>query len=264
MSGVQVPGRPFGARPSYEVQLEQFSGPLDVLLYLVRREEMNIYDIPIARITEQYLQLIADIVESDVDRASDFLVMAATLLQIKARMLLPKPPKVEAPDELEAGDEPFDDPRAELVAQLVAYSRFRETAEVLRQRQGEQAKVFSRGQYVESAGERPLEAVDLPDLVAAFQEILREEWSWREVPREEIPLREKLREIGYQLARHPEGVRFTQLFRRGGSRTEIIVTFLAILELIRRKRAVAEQQDRFGEIIIRRAATVGTSTEEEE
>lgn len=252
---VSVPGGlPFG-RHTYEVQLEHFSGPLDLLLFLVRREEVNIYDIPIAMITEQYLVIIADLSSLDIDRASEFLVMAATLLQIKARMLLPKPPPPEP-----AADEAAElDPRAELVAQLVAYSTYKEAAAELHRRELDQRRVFIRGTFAESAGERPLLGVSLDDLVAAFEEILREEWNWREVPREEIPLREKLREISFRLARHPQGVRFRELFSHGGGRLELIVTFLALLELIRQRRAVVAQDELFGEIWVRRPLTLVSS-----
>lgn len=251
---------PFG-RHTYDVRLEHFSGPLDLLLYLVRREEVNIYDIPIALITEQYLVHIADLSALDIDRASEFLVMAATLLQIKARMLLPKPPAPEP----EADPEADLDPRAELIAQLVAYGAYKEAAAELARRQEAQKHVFGRGLFAEAEGERPLAGVALPDLVAAFAEILREQWNWREVPREEIPLREKLREISFRLARHPQGVRFVELFSRGGGRTELIVTFLAVLELIRQKRAVAQQHETFGEIWVRRplAALIPAPAEEE-
>lgn len=241
---------PTHAEP-YNVVLENFEGPLDLLLHLIRREEMNIYDIPIARITEQYLAAIQHLVAVDIDRASEFLVMAATLLGIKSRMLLPKPPKVVEEEEL-AADE-GEDPREELVRQLVAYSQFKQVAEELRGREQEMFKLHTRGLFVEApSGPHPLEGISLADLVKAFQEVLKEEWSWREVPREEIPLREKIREINFRISRHPGGVRFRDLFTRGGSRLEVVVTFLAVLELIRQRKVVAVQEALFGEIIIRR------------
>ena len=119
----------------YVVHLANFEGPLDLLLHLIRREEMNIYDIPIARITEQYLAAIQDLADLDLDRASEFLVMAATLLRIKSQMLLPKPPRLIADEE--GAEEPEEDPREALVRQLVAYSRFKEAAELLRERERE-------------------------------------------------------------------------------------------------------------------------------
>jgi len=235
---------------SYTVRLEKFEGPLDLLLHLIRREEMNIYDIPIARITEQYLEIIKDVVAMDIDRASEFLVMAATLLGIKSRMLLPKPPKAA---EEESGAEAGLDPREELVRQLVAYSQYKEAAQALREQEMTMARVYTRQLFVEAKDQTaPLEGLTLKDLVKAFEEVLKDEWNWREVPREEIPLREKIREINFRIARSPSGVRFRDLFTRGGSRLEIVVTFLALLELIRQKRAVAVQDATFGEILIRR------------
>jgi segregation and condensation protein A len=235
----------------YTVRLENFEGPLDLLLHLIRREEIDIYDIPIARITEQYLEIIRDLSSLDIDRASEFLVMAATLLGIKSRMLLPRPPRVTEED---LPPEEAEDPREELVRQLVAYSQFKEAAAALRERETAMARVYTRGLFVEEpAGPVPLEGLTLSDLVRAFQEVLQEEWNWREVPREEIPLREKIREIIFRLHRHPAGVRFRDLFTRSGSRLEVVVTFLALLELIRQRRVVALQERVFGEIIIRRA-----------
>lgn len=239
---------PLGRPESYSVHLDVFDGPLDLLLHLIRQEDLNIYDIPIARITEQYLALIRDLSDLDIDRASEFLVMAATLLGIKSRMLLPKPPKIAEPEA-----EAVEDPRAELVRQLVTYSQFKEAAGQLRERETVMAQVYTRGLFVEELdGPRPLEGLSLADLVRAFQEVLREEWNWREVPREEIPLREKIREINFRLSRSPSGIAFKDLFTRGGSRLEIVVTFLALLEIIRQRRAVAVQDRLFGEIMIRR------------
>lgn len=238
------------------VHLDVFDGPLDLLLFLIRREEVSIYDIPIARITEQYLAYVEALSAVDLDRAAEYLVMAATLLDIKSRMLLPKPPR-EEPEEEPAAREGEEDPRTELVRQLEEYQRFKEAALDLKRREELALRVYPRGWHPEEPEiPAPLARVTLADLVAAFREILKEEWSWREVPREEIPLREKIREINWRLQRHPEGVRFRDLFTRGGSRLEVVVTFLALLELIRQRRAVAEQAENFGEIVIRRAMVV--------
>lgn len=254
-----APENPLARVEPYRITLENFEGPLDLLLHLIRREEMNIYDIPIARITEQYLAIIQDLVATDIDRASEFLVMAATLLGIKSRMLLPKPPKVVAEDA--PPEEEGEDPRAELVRQLVAYSQYKEAAQELREREAEMSHVYTRNLFLEEPeGPVPLEGLNLSDLVKAFRAVLKEEFNWREVPREEIPLREKIRELNFRLSRNPSGVRFRELFGRKGSRLEVVVTFLALLELIRQRRAVAVQEGIFGEIVIRRVVvTVGES-----
>jgi len=243
------PAQPPNPRPeSYRIHLSNFEGPLDLLLHLIRREEMNIYDIPIARITEQYLEEIRDLAAVDIDLASEFLVMAATLLGIKSRMLLPKPPALVVAEEPE--DAP-DDPRAELIRQLVAYSHFKEVAGGLRDKEEEMSRIYGRGLFVEEpAGPPPLQGLTIKDLVKAFESVLNDEWNWREVPREEIPLREKIREIIFRLSRQPGGIRFQDLFSRGGGRLEIVVTFLALLELMRRRQAVALQSGIFGEIMI--------------
>jgi len=245
------PSQPSGPRPeSYQVQLINFEGPLDLLLHLIRREEMNIYDIPIARITEQYLLEIRDLAAIDIDRASEFLVMAATLLGIKSRMLLPKPPKLIIADEHESA---ADDPRAELIRQLVAYSHYKEVAVGLKDKEEQMSRIYTRGLFFEEPeGPPPLQGLTLKDLVKAFEEVLKDEWNWREVPREEIPLREKIREISFRLSRQSGGIRFQDLFTRGGGRLEIVVTFLALLELMRRRQAIAVQSGIFGEILIRR------------
>jgi segregation and condensation protein A len=251
-----------GRPEPYTVHLDNFDGPLDLLLHLIRRAEMNIYDIPIARITEQYLEIISALAEVDVDRASEFLVMAATLLGIKSRMLLPKPPKVVV-EELPPED--GDDPREELVRQLVAYSQYKEAAAELKQREQEMARVYTRGFFVEEPeGPAPLRGLSLTDLVKAFEDVLKDEWNWREVPREEIPLREKIREIKFRLSRHPAGIRFRDLFTRGGSRLEVVVTFLALLELMRQRKAVAAQGSLFGEIIIRSVLATSVDTQDHE
>ncbi|HEY3368207.1 MAG TPA: segregation/condensation protein A [Symbiobacteriaceae bacterium] len=239
------------AREPYTVHLENFDGPLDLLLHLIRRDELNIYDIPIARITEQYLVMIQDLAALDIDRASEFLVMAATLMNIKSRMLLPKPPKAQPEDEGAAED--GADPREELIRQLVAYSQYKQAVTDLKVREEEMSRVYTRTLFVEdSDAPAPLQGLSLSDLVKAFKEVLKDEWNWREVPREEIPLREKIREINFRLSRSPAGVRFRDLFPRRCSRLEVVVTFLAVLELMRQRRAMAVQETVFGDLMIRR------------
>lgn len=241
------------------VRLDAFEGPLDLLLYLIRREEVSIYDIPIARITEQYLAYIADLSDLDIDRAAEYLVMAATLLQIKARTLLPRPPRPEP--EPEGTWEEEEDPRAELVRQLELYALYKEAARELARREAQAQRVWTRGWYPEPpGGPPPLVGVTLEDLVAAFRQVLEAESSWREVPRQEIPLREKVRQILARVRECPGGVRFHELFDRRASRLEIVVTFLALLELVRQRKVVAEQRQVFGEIWIRPAP--GAQTEE--
>lgn len=249
-----------GLKPEpYTIHLDNFEGPLDLLLHLIRREEMNIYDIPIARITEQYLLVVADLSEIDIDRASEFLVMAATLLTIKARMLLPKPPRRQPEEELMQDGPPDEelDPRAELIRQLVTYSQYKEIAGELKEKEQQMFHHFTRQVFLEEPpGPAPLRGLSLADLMKAFEAVLQEEWNWREVPKEEIPLREKLREIQFLVGRSPGGLRFHQLFTRGGSRLEVIVTFLALLQLIHQRKIMAIQAVQFGEIWLRKALPI--------
>lgn len=241
-----------GGKPAPRVHLHNFDGPLDLLLFLIKQRELDIYDIPIAEVTAQYLEYLADIETVDLDLASDFLVMAATLLEIKAKMLLPKPPKAVEPVEEEAGP----DPRAELVERLLEYSRFKGASGFLRDLEAEQGARFFRPAV--EPGERKDEAlllkgVTLQDLMEAFRELLREEEeNWQEVPRQEIPLREKIREINWRLIRARDGITFRELVSRGISRLEVVVTFLALLELIRTRRVLVSQDSVFGDILIRR------------
>lgn len=253
-------GAPGESWRGLHVQLENFDGPLDLLLFLIRREEVSIYDIPIARITEQFLYYIQDLSTVDFDRAADYLVMAAQLMDIKSRWLLPRP---QAPDV--EGEETLEDPRAELVRKLELYQQFKAAAETLKRREEEAGRSYGRGWFPEHRQvPAPLTGVDLADLVAAFQEVLQQEWSWREVPREEVPLRERMREINWRLTRHPEGIRFRDLFTGVASRLEVVVTFIAMLELIRMQRAVVVQERPFGEIMIRRNAAAAAAPPLEE
>lgn len=232
----------------YQVHLTNFEGPLDLLLHLIKREELSIYDIPIARITEQYLAIIADLAGVDIDRAGEFLVMAATLLGIKSRMLLPKPkplPDEEIPELLE-------DPREELVRQLESYSLMQDAVMALRDMESAQGQRFYRAMFPEApVGPAPLAPLEVNLLAKAMAKILKAAVEWREVPREEIPLATKLTDIHQLLKEQPGGVRFSDCINRTGSRLEVVVTFLALLELLRRRRVIVEQGGLFDEIWVR-------------
>lgn len=246
---------PDGVWRGLPVHLDNFSGPLDLLLYLIRKEEVSIYDIPIARITEQYLAYIQDLSAVDLDRAADFLVMAATLLDIKARMLLPRPPRTPAAGEEEAV---ADDPRLELVRQLEAYQRFREAALWLGERLAAASQVYPRGWIeVAPAGPPPLAGAVPASLAAAFRAVLAAAEGWREVPREEYPLRDCVRHLCATLARHPGGMAFHDLFPWRPTRLQVVVTFLALLELVRLGQVAVDQDQPFGELWIRPLAPAG-------
>lgn len=234
---------------AYKVKLELFEGPLDLLLYLVKKDHLNIYDIPIAKVTEQYLQYLNLMQLMDLNIAGEFLVMAATLMQIKSRMLLPA----------EEGQiqEEEEDPRAELVRRLLEYEKFKEIAESLRQKETEQKEVFKRPkteitQELSANTEVYFEA-SIFDLITAFSKALEEvpKELFYEVIKDEFSIEGKVHEILHLLLAVP-AVRISELFGKAKSKIEIIVVFLAILELIRLKEIVARQKDVFGEVEITR------------
>lgn len=236
----------------YEIKLEVFEGPFDLLFHLIEKDELDIYDIPIARITDQYLEYIAAMQSLDLEVASEFLVMAATLIQIKSRMLLPKPPKAEE------AEEDAVDPRDELVARLLEYRQFKAAAEALREREQSQGLTFARevdvdafvNEYMEK---NPLKGVSLSDLLNALTEVLlrvEEEELFAEIPKEEITLRDRMREISRKLILAKGSLNFYELFRGPHTKTAIVITFLALLELIRMGRVLIYQPENFGEMTI--------------
>lgn len=229
---------------SYKVQLEIFEGPLDLLFYLIKREELDIHHIPIARITEQYLEYINLMRMLNLDLAGEFLVMAATLMHIKSRMLLPKGELRE--------DEEDEDPQAELVKQLIEYQKFKEMAEKLDKRQIQQEDIFIRGKDESmklAQKEGFLLEANLFDLINAFSKILTtvSEESFAEIIEDEATVNEKIRDI-LDLLRRQISLNFTRLFVGLATKVEMVVTFLALLELIRLKEVKIRQAQRFGEI----------------
>ncbi|NIM05944.1 MAG: segregation/condensation protein A [Armatimonadetes bacterium] len=241
-------GRVFLGHP---VKLPVFEGPLDLLLYLIRREEIDIYDIPIATITEQYLGYLALMETYNIEVAGDFLVMAATLMEIKSRCLLPKPEVTEETEEEE-------DPRAELIARLLEYRRYKEAATTLDDLATENRFVLSRpplngngngngnGAFV-LAGD-----VSAFRLWAAFQEVLSRapETAVGEVIKPRFTVTMKIAQIAAKLRRATEGLSFFSLFPEGVTKLEVIVTFLALLELIRQRRVRITQPETFGDILL--------------
>jgi len=250
---------------NYLVKLDQFEGPLDLLLYLIQREEMEISDIPIARITEQYLRHIENMEMLDLTPAGEFLVMAATLLRIKARMLLP----VERP-----GEDGEEDPRAELVQRLVEYRKFKEAAKRLEERESARLRTFTRpldATLVDEArrgGDEETFEVSLPQLIKALQGILVrfEAVVSHEIELEPVSLEEKTALLQERL-RSRGRIPFSELFGGARSRMEVIVTFMALLELIKAGVLSAHQVDSHSELWMfykegpRRAAGVPSTQE---
>jgi len=235
---------------SYKIKLEIFEGPLDLLLYLVKKDHLNIYDIPIAKITEQYLEYLNLMQLLDLNIAGEFLVVAATLMQIKSKMLLPAEESVGAEEEQE-------DPRQELVKRLLEYEKFKEIAETLRQRETNQREVFKRpktGIDKEALSEKEVYfEASIFDLINAFSQALKDvpKEVFYEVIKDEFTIDEKIHEILHLLL-VSASVRLSALFNKAKNKMEIIVIFLAILELIRMKEVICRQRELFREIEISR------------
>lgn len=238
---------------SYHIRLEVFEGPMDLLLHLIEKAEVDIYDIPIAQITEQYLEYLHAMQEMDLDVASEFLVMAATLLAIKARMLLPQEPAGD-PESVEA----TTDPREELVARLLEYKKYKEAAAHLKSQEAAQARVYSRPVDVEAfisafTPDNPLEGVSIWDLVGAMRDLLARvpaEEPVHEISRQEVTISEQMDVIISRLAGRPGGLLFRELFAGMVTRVGVVITFLALLELVRLQQVIIYQPRPFGDITI--------------
>lgn len=241
---------------SYAVKLSAFEGPLDLLLHLIDKDQINIYDIPIAQITSQYLAYIKQMQAMDMDVASEFLVMSATLVSIKARMLLPRT-KVGQETEEETGP----DPREELVQRLLEYKKFKEVASFLKNRERQAGKTYTRTNHIDMyqhlfRPQDPLSGVTMEKLLSSLQKVLQRAGAKLSIPleitREEIQVPEKMRQLLAKLILYPEGVVFTKLFDYDATRMEIVVTFMALLELLKAGQISVVQNETFGEITILR------------
>jgi len=221
----------------YKIKLEVFEGPLDLLMHLIEKHQLDIYDIPIAVITEQYLDYIRQMEEFNVEIASSFLVMAATLLQIKSRMLLPKPPKAAEIVEEEA------DPRQELVDKLLEYRKFKQAASLFEDLARQREQVFTRlPQQFPAAFSLP-EGLSLDDLLRAFTAVWESAGDdYALVAREEISIQDKMYDIIHVLRQRGGRTEFSHTIIRSGMKNEVIAAFLALLELIRLNRVWIKQQ----------------------
>ncbi|MDA8433960.1 MAG: segregation/condensation protein A [Nitrospiraceae bacterium] len=231
----------------YNIKLPVFEGPLDLLLHLIRENKVDIYDIPISFITRQYLDYIEVMKELNLEIAGEFLVMAATLIQIKSRMLLP-------PEEKEAEGTETVDPRLELVQRLLEYQAYKDAATILREKEEESQLLFSRGageteeEAEEETSEPSLFDVNIFDLLGAFKKMLESAPpEVRTITREALTVKDKMFMI-VDLLESTESIRFEELFRDTITRTQLLVTFLALLELLRLGLARAYQEKEFGNI----------------
>ena len=244
---------------AYHVRLDAFEGPLDLLIHLIRKNEVNIYDIPIVLVTEQYLEYVRLLEELDLDVAGEFLVMAATLIHIKSRTLLPRPDPAQ--------EEPEEDPRQELVRRLLEHQRFKAAAELLHEREIQRGAQWGRpdGRVAEIVGEppEPEVEVDLFSLMAAFRQVLERAKHRPRVllPPEQISIETRIEQLLARLS-DTEACGFDELFADADTRAGMIVTFLALLEMIRLKRVRVFQQGNFGPIRVYRRPIVSVSANE--
>ena len=232
----------------YKISLEVFEGPLDLLLYLIKRDEVDIYDIPIGRITDQYMEYLQLMKVLDLNIAGDFIVMSATLMLIKSRMLLP----VEDRPEMEPEEE--EDPRWDLVRQLVEYKKFKDAAEHLELLEMHMENVFGReSEHVELGAppEVDLRDASIFDLISSLNEALDrvQEESLEEIFAEEFTVSQKVTYI-VETIKAVRRLCITDLFLGMKSRQEIVCTFLAVLELMKLNRIAAVQDDQFGDIYV--------------
>lgn len=240
------------------IRLENFEGPFDLLCHLLDENQVDIYDIPIAEITRQYLAYLDDMAELDLDVASEFLVLAATLIAIKTKMLLP----VKKNEENEAFPEGYygeeEDPRSDLVRQILEYKKYRELAAsfstLMDRRSRQMARPNEEEMYVSLLHENDIyKGFSLEKLGDAMNQVL-ERLDRREivhkVHRENITIDDQIRLIGLRLSSSPEGIRFESLYDKETDRVRVIVLFLALLEMIRRQRIVILQKVNYGDILI--------------
>jgi segregation and condensation protein A len=236
----------------YKVKLEIFEGPLDLLLYLIKRDEIDIYDISLERITRQYLEYIQAFKELNLEVAGEFVVMAANLIYLKSRSLLPadqQPPEEDVDEH---------DPRWELIRQLIEYKKFKDAAAELQQRALEQERIFAR-EAAAPVGEGPLRLgeVGIFQLINAFQNVLKRVEARQDVQEifgERFSVSEKI-DLILQRVGSGAALRFSDLFGALASRVEVVVTFLALLELIRLRQVRALQRNLFDDIEIAPAVT---------
>lgn len=220
-----------------EVKLDVFEGPLDLLLYLIKKNDLDIYDIPISRITSEYLGVLDLLKDMDLNLAGEYLVMAATLMQIKAKSLLPAPPS----------DAEEEDPRTDLVHRLLEYQRFKEVSRHLEQKLQSAKDVHFRGSPVLNDIDYTMEA-SLFDLLDAFRDVLKNlKPRFREIDTDDIPIEVKIKDVLAFLASRPFAT-FKEILQRESTRRGLIITFLAVLELIRLRQIAARQTESFGDI----------------
>lgn len=237
---------------AYEVKIDAFEGPLDLLLHLINSLEIDIYDIPMAQISEQYLLYIQTMSDLELDGASEYLVMAATLLAIKSKMLLPK-------YELEAEDETLyveEDPRDELVEQLIEYKKYKEAAQTLKEKEEERGKMYSKppsdlSAYTPDVQQNQLNGATIYDMLGAYHKLLRRKKLQKPltamISKQDISIEDRMEEVLTHLGNKRQS--FFSFFP-SDDKKYIVLTFLAMLELMKRNAVTVEQEGIFGEIFL--------------
>jgi segregation and condensation protein A len=234
----------------YKITIPTYEGPLDLLLDLIKKQEMNIHDIQISKITSQYLDYLHKLEELNIDISADFIYMAATLIYIKSKMLLP-------PDPLASPDEQAADPRAELIQRLVEHEKFKNAAQLLYQKQQVEENVWSRPDkslYNDEGTEGDL-VVSLVDLVKVFQQVLerRKEIVRIDLKHETFTVAQMMTQLRAQvLASDDNTVRLIEFFEACPSRHAMIVAFLAVLEMVKMQAIALAQEKQFGEIVLKK------------
>jgi segregation and condensation protein A len=250
----------------YNVKIDAFEGPLDLLLHLINHLEIDIYDIPVATVTEQYLIYIHTMKSLELDVASEFLVMAATLLAIKSKMLLPNHREVDFEEEVTM--EMDEDPREELVERLIEYKKYKEVASDLKFLEEERSLLYTKppsdlSQYVQDieVERKPAKDVSLYDMLSALQKLLRRKKLQKplltKITRQEIPIEQRMKEIVFDLKKTKSRTNFFDLFPVP-VKEHIVVTFLAVLELMKQNEILVEQDTNFAEIFV--SAVGGTNS----
>lgn len=235
-----------GASDDLKVKIGDFAGPLDLLLFLIRQERADIFDIPIARITEKYLEYIRLMKRLDISVAADFLVMAATLIEIKSRMLLPRDPFVTE-------DEEFEDPRQELVDRLLEYEKFKSAAGMLYERSTVEQAIFTRGTIESDDNNAEIDA-SVFDILTVFQKIVARHVDEikMEIHREEISLADMIKNLKARIFEIGE-LSLLEFFEEMHSKRELVTAFIAVLEIVRTESVKLLQSKTFGDIILRKA-----------
>jgi segregation and condensation protein A len=234
-----------GTSDDLQVTIGDFAGPLDLLLFLIRQERADIFDIPIARITEQYLEYIKLMKRLDIAVAADFLVMAATLIEIKSKMLLPRDPSATEEEE-------FDDPRQELVDRLLEYEKFKTAAGMLYERSTIEQAVFKRGPIESDENSAEIDATVF-DLLTVFQKIVARhvEEVKMEIHREEISLADMIKSLRHRIFEQSE-LSLESFFGEMQTKRELVTAFIAVLEIVRTDSIRMMQSSTFGDIILRK------------